>query len=152
MQHPGKFDGLDAVASLTHHLHIRLHGEQQRGTSAYEFLVFGDDDSNRRRRSRFTVDHVYLSTGIMRLSQHRLEVTLVTCYRASMGNVVSMIDPRYSLAARLMWLIIGLAFTFSIAAAVWVGSIARANVLEQHLRRLGLETHPRRSGLRSGAH
>ena len=76
----------------------------------------------------------------MRLSQHRLEVTLVTCYRASMGNVVSMIDPRYSLAARLMWLIIGLAFTFSIAAAVWVGSIARANVLEQHLRRLALET------------
>jgi signal transduction histidine kinase len=50
------------------------------------------------------------------------------------------IDPRRSLAAGAMWLIIGLAITFSIAAAVWVGSIARANVIEQHVRRLTLET------------
>jgi signal transduction histidine kinase len=39
-----------------------------------------------------------------------------------------------------MWLIIALAITFSIAAAVWVGSIARRDVLEQHVRRLSLET------------
>jgi signal transduction histidine kinase len=39
-----------------------------------------------------------------------------------------------------MWLIIALAATFSIAAAVWVGSIARENVLQQHMRRLSLET------------
>jgi signal transduction histidine kinase len=57
-----------------------------------------------------------------------------------MDEPVSILDPRHSLAARLMWLIIGLAFTFSIAAALWVGSIARTNVLEQHLRRLALET------------
>jgi signal transduction histidine kinase len=50
------------------------------------------------------------------------------------------IDPRRSLAAGAMWLIIALAVTFSIAAAVWVGSIARANVIEQHVRRLALET------------
>src|ERR1700733_13431203 len=50
------------------------------------------------------------------------------------------IDPRRSLAAGAMWLIIGLAITFSIAAAVWVGSIARRNVFEQHVRRLSLET------------
>jgi signal transduction histidine kinase len=50
------------------------------------------------------------------------------------------IDPRRSLAAAAMWLIIALAITFSIAAAVWVGSIARANVVEQHVRRLALET------------
>ncbi|HWX33153.1 MAG TPA: histidine kinase [Steroidobacteraceae bacterium] len=49
-------------------------------------------------------------------------------------------DPRRSLAAGAMWLIIALAITFSIAAAVSVGSIARANVLEQHVRRLTLET------------
>jgi signal transduction histidine kinase len=49
-------------------------------------------------------------------------------------------DPRRSLAAGAMWLIIALAITFSIAAAVWVGSIARANVFEQHVRRLTLET------------
>jgi signal transduction histidine kinase len=39
-----------------------------------------------------------------------------------------------------MWLIIALAVTFSIAAAVWVGKIARENVLQQHVRRLSLET------------
>jgi signal transduction histidine kinase len=39
-----------------------------------------------------------------------------------------------------MWLIIGLAITFSISAAIWVGSIARENVLQQHVRRLSLET------------
>ena len=50
------------------------------------------------------------------------------------------LDPRRSLAAGAMWLIIGLAATFSIAAAVWVGGIARANVSEQHIRRLSLET------------
>ena len=50
------------------------------------------------------------------------------------------INPRRSLAAAAMWLIIALAITFSIAAAVWVGSIARANVVEQHVRRLALET------------
>jgi signal transduction histidine kinase len=50
------------------------------------------------------------------------------------------IDPRRSLAAGAMWLIVALAVTFSIAAAMWVGSIARQNVFEQHVRRLTLET------------
>jgi signal transduction histidine kinase len=50
------------------------------------------------------------------------------------------IDPRRSLAAGAMWLIIALAITFSIAAAVWVGSLARRDVFEQHVRRLSLET------------
>ena len=50
------------------------------------------------------------------------------------------LDPRRSLAAGAMWLIIGLAAAFSIAAAVWVGRIARANLSEQHIRRLSLET------------
>jgi signal transduction histidine kinase len=39
-----------------------------------------------------------------------------------------------------MWLIIALTITFSTSAAVWVGSIARRNVFEQHVRRLSLET------------
>jgi signal transduction histidine kinase len=50
------------------------------------------------------------------------------------------IDPRRSLAAGAMWLIVVLAVTFSTAAAMWVGSIARQNVFEQHVRRLTLET------------
>ena len=56
-------------------------------------------------------------------------------------------DPRRSLVAGAMWLIVGLAATFSIAAAVWVGSIARTNVLEQHVRRLSLETDQMSSDL-----
>jgi hypothetical protein len=55
-------------------------------------------------------------------------------------SVLRNIDPRRSLVASAMWLIVALAVTFSIAAAVWVGSIARANVLQQHIRRLALET------------
>src|ERR1700685_3875907 len=57
------------------------------------------------------------------------------------------LDPRRSLAAAAMWLIIGLAATFSIAAAVWVGKIARENVIEQHVRRLSLETEQLSSDL-----
>jgi signal transduction histidine kinase len=55
-------------------------------------------------------------------------------------SVLSSIDPRRSLVASAMWLIVALAVTFSIAAAIWVGSIARQNVLQQHIRRLSLET------------
>jgi signal transduction histidine kinase len=46
-----------------------------------------------------------------------------------------------------MSLIIVLAATFSIAAAVWVGSIARQTVFEQHVRRLSLETEQLSSDL-----
>src|SRR5277367_5673554 len=55
-------------------------------------------------------------------------------------SALANIDPRRSLAASAMWLIIALAATFSVAAAIWVGSIARENVLQQHVRRLALET------------
>ncbi|MGO9945807.1 MAG: histidine kinase [Steroidobacteraceae bacterium] len=56
------------------------------------------------------------------------------------GSVLASLDPRRSLAASAMWLIIALTVTFSIAAAVWVGRIASENVLQQHVRRLSLET------------
>jgi signal transduction histidine kinase len=56
------------------------------------------------------------------------------------SSVLRSINPRRSLAAAAIWLIIALAATFSIAAAVWVGSIARETVFEQHVRRLSLET------------
>ncbi len=55
-------------------------------------------------------------------------------------SILRLIDPRRSLVTGAVWLIIGLAATFSIAAAVWVGGIARKTVLEQHIRRLSLET------------
>ncbi len=59
---------------------------------------------------------------------------------ARRGSLLAILDPRRSLVTGAVWLIIALAFSFSIAAAVWVGSIARQNVLEQHVRRLSLET------------
>jgi signal transduction histidine kinase len=55
-------------------------------------------------------------------------------------SILSDIDPRRSLVASAMWLIVALAVTFSVSAAVWVGRIARDNVLQQHVRRLSLET------------
>jgi signal transduction histidine kinase len=58
----------------------------------------------------------------------------------TLRSVLANIDPRRSLGASAMWLIVALAITFSIAAAVWVGRIARENVLQQHIRRLSLET------------
>lgn len=50
------------------------------------------------------------------------------------------IDPRASLVAGAISLIIALALTFSLTAAIWVGGIARDNLLQQHVRRLSLET------------
>lgn len=58
----------------------------------------------------------------------------------SLQGVLRAIDPRRSQAAGTLWLIAALSVTFSIGAAVWVGGIARSNVLEQHARRLALET------------
>jgi hypothetical protein len=58
----------------------------------------------------------------------------------TLRGALSELDPRRSFGAAAMWLIIALAVTFSLAAAIWVGSIARRNVLEQHVRRLSLET------------
>ncbi len=55
-------------------------------------------------------------------------------------SVLASLDPRRSLAASAMWLTIALTVSFSIAAAVWVGRIASENVLQQHVRRLSLET------------
>ena len=54
--------------------------------------------------------------------------------------LVGCVDPRRSFGAAAIWLIVALAATFYIAAAIWVGSIARRSVLEQHVRRLALET------------
>jgi len=56
-------------------------------------------------------------------------------------------DPRRSLMAGIVWLVIALTATFSIAASLWVGSVARENVLQQHIRRLSLETDQRASDL-----
>ncbi len=50
------------------------------------------------------------------------------------------LDPRHSLVAGLIWLVVALAASFAVAASVWAGRIAREIVVQQHVRRLVLET------------
>lgn len=50
------------------------------------------------------------------------------------------IDPRRSLMAGVIWLVIALALSFAGAASLWVGGVAREIVVQQHVRRLLLET------------
>jgi signal transduction histidine kinase len=49
-------------------------------------------------------------------------------------------DPRRSLVAGIIWLVIALAASFAIAASIWAGRVAREIVVQQHVRRLSLET------------
>jgi signal transduction histidine kinase len=61
-------------------------------------------------------------------------------FHPALQSSLRSLDPRQSLATAAIWLIAALAMAFSIAAGIWVGRIARANVSEQHIRRLALET------------
>jgi signal transduction histidine kinase len=54
--------------------------------------------------------------------------------------VLRDMDPRRSLVAGIIWLMIALAASFAIAASLWAGRVAREIVLQQHVRRLALET------------
>jgi signal transduction histidine kinase len=49
-------------------------------------------------------------------------------------------DPRQSLIAGIIWLVVALAASFAVAASLWAGSVAREIVVQQHVRRLALET------------
>jgi signal transduction histidine kinase len=50
------------------------------------------------------------------------------------------LDPRHSLIAGIIWLVVALAASFAVAASLWAGSVAREIVVQQHVRRLALET------------
>jgi signal transduction histidine kinase len=50
------------------------------------------------------------------------------------------VDPQRSLVAGIIWLVIALAASFAIAASIWAGRVAREIVVQQHVRRLALET------------
>jgi signal transduction histidine kinase len=57
------------------------------------------------------------------------------------------LDPRRSLIAGIIWLMVALAASFAIAASLWAGSAAREIVVQQHVRRLDLETQQLASDL-----
>src|SRR5476649_1514734 len=50
------------------------------------------------------------------------------------------LNPRHSLVAGIIWLMVALAASFAIAASIWAGRVAREIVVQQHVRRLVLET------------
>jgi signal transduction histidine kinase len=61
--------------------------------------------------------------------------------------VLQDLDPRHSLVAGITWLMVALAASFAVAASVWAGSVAREIVVQQHVRRLALETQQLASDL-----
>jgi signal transduction histidine kinase len=67
----------------------------------------------------------------MQPARHDLEVTFV---------MFRFLDPRRSLVAGIIWLVVALATSFAVAASLWAGSVAREIVVQQHVRRLALET------------
>jgi signal transduction histidine kinase len=84
----------------------------------------------------------------MRPCRHHLKVTFVTVGVTPMATarpnflktLLTDMDPRRSLVAAIIWLVIGLAASFAVAASLWVGGVARDIVVQQHIRRLTLET------------
>jgi signal transduction histidine kinase len=59
---------------------------------------------------------------------------------SSLIALLRNMDPRSSLVAGIIWLVIALAASFAIAASLWAGRVAREIVVQQHVRRLALET------------
>src|ERR1700753_1882125 len=57
------------------------------------------------------------------------------------------INPRRSLLAATIWLVALLAAGFAAAASYWAGSVAEEIVVQQHVRRLALETEQLASDL-----
>ncbi len=55
-------------------------------------------------------------------------------------TILRKLDPRRSLVAAISWLVIALAVCFALTASFSVGSLARDNLVQQHARRLALET------------
>jgi signal transduction histidine kinase len=56
------------------------------------------------------------------------------------NQLLREMDPRHSLVAGIIWLVVALAASFAIAASLWAGRVAREIVVQQHVRRLVLET------------
>jgi signal transduction histidine kinase len=65
---------------------------------------------------------------------------MTTEHRTSIPALLRDIDPRHSLVAAIIWLVVALATSFAVAASIWAGGVAREIVVQQHVRRLALET------------
>jgi signal transduction histidine kinase len=56
------------------------------------------------------------------------------------GRHYFRVNPRHSLVSGIIWLVVALAASFAVAASIWAGGVAREIVVQQHVRRLALET------------
>jgi len=86
---------------------------------------------------------------IARSTRHEFAVTFVTCDNAGMlisistrwiQRLLRYLDPRRSLATAVGWLVVALCLVFAMAAALWLGGMARTSMLQQHDRQLALST------------
>lgn len=57
-----------------------------------------------------------------------------------MQRLLRYLDPRRSLATAIGWLVVALSLVFAMAAALWLGGMARTSMLQQHGRQLALTT------------
>ncbi len=78
---------------------------------------------------------------------HKMTVTKVTMPASLMRThhfagtqwVGGLLDPRRSLGIKVAWLVCGLSLGFAVIAAVWLGSMTREGLLQQHCRQLALD-------------
>ena len=79
---------------------------------------------------------------------HKMAVTKVTIFHEAMtGNALSslprrifqVLDPRRSLGTKVGWLVTSLSVIFAIIAALWLGTMTRDGLLQQHCRQLALD-------------
>ena len=57
-----------------------------------------------------------------------------------MRSFLQNLDPQHSLSAAIGWLVMALAVCFATVTTVWVGGMARTNILQQHVQQFTLET------------
>ena len=57
-----------------------------------------------------------------------------------MPRLLRLLDPRYSLATAVGWLVIAMSLAFALIATLWLGGMARTTLLQQHGQQLALTT------------
>jgi len=59
--------------------------------------------------------------------------------RATIAGLLSSLDPRRRLGSKVGWLVACLSLAFALVAALWLGSLARQGLVQQHCRQLAID-------------